>query len=180
MSEVDGGGSGPQKRPAYESAKRLAERTAFDPAMKRPSSIVAGALLVFLRVVSGTIVLTNLLLNRDSWSEGLELLIGDVDVTENAAALGVGVYVVLTAIGLLFWLLLGILILQGRNFARVLVMFFSVISITSSFAAWWFTDLEIRITGSLLSLALEILILLALSSRSAAAYARRNQGPPKS
>jgi hypothetical protein len=57
----------------------------------------------------------------------------------------------------------------------VTVMAFSVISITGAFIQWWSEDQEITISGSLLTLGLDILILLALSSRSAAAYARRNE-----
>ena len=40
---------------------------------------------------------------------------------------------------------------------------------------WWAQGQEITINGALLSLSLDILVLLALSSRSAAAYARRNE-----
>jgi hypothetical protein len=54
-------------------------------------------------------------------------------------------------------------------------MTFSAISITGSFIQWWTGNQVITITGSLLTLGLDILILLALSSRSAAAYARRNE-----
>ena len=66
-------------------------------------------------------------------------------------------------------------ILIGHNWARVMIMTFSSISITGSFIQWWAGGLELKITGSLLTLGLDILILLALSSRSAAAYARRNE-----
>jgi hypothetical protein len=53
-------------------------------------------------------------------------------------------------------------------------MSFSALSIATSFAQWWAESQEITITNTLLGLGLDILILLALSSRSAAAYARRN------
>jgi hypothetical protein len=46
-------------------------------------------------------------------------------------------------------------------------------SISASFVAWWAQGQEIEIQGTFLSLSLDILLLLALSSRSAAAYARR-------
>ena len=70
---------------------------------------------------------------------------------------------------------LALLILRGLNWPRVLVMCFSVVSISSFFTAWWIDDLEITLTTSLLPTALDTLILLALSSRSAAANARRNE-----
>ena len=50
-----------------------------------------------------------------------------------------------------------------------------MISISASFLQWWAGGHEITITTTLLSIGLDILILLALSSRSAAAYARRNE-----
>ncbi len=70
---------------------------------------------------------------------------------------------------------LAILIYRGRNWPRVIVMLISVISIISSFVAWWAVGEEITLAGTFLSLSLDILVLLALSSRSAAAYARRNE-----
>jgi len=81
----------------------------------------------------------------------------------------------IVAVVLLVELVLAVLILRGSNWPRVVVMVFAVMSISSSFVAWWVDDLEITLTTSLLSTALDTLILLALSSRSAAAYARRNE-----
>ncbi len=56
-------------------------------------------------------------------------------------------------------------------------MLISVLSISTSFTAWWAQGQEIEIDGTYVSLSLDILVLLALSSRSAAAYARRNERP---
>lgn len=167
----------PEKRAAFESAARLAQRPDFDPDMRRPSSIVAGALLVILRVVTGALVLGALVLAGTD-SSVYRTLVGS-DFTAEDAALGLWVYVGVTGIGLLIQLLLGLMILRGSNVARVWVMVFSVISITSAFVGWWWQGQEIRISGTLLSLAFDILILLALSSRSAAAYARRKEPRPE-
>ncbi|WP_447587649.1 hypothetical protein [Microbacterium lacticum] len=49
----------------------------------------------------------------------------------------------------------------------------TAISISTAFVSWWARDQEITLQTTLLSLAVDILVLLALSSRSAAAYARR-------
>ena len=70
-------------------------------------------------------------------------------------------------------LLLTIFVFLGRNWARVIVMVIAVMSISTSFVAWWAQGQEIEIEGTFLSLSLDILLLLALSSRSSAAYARR-------
>ncbi|MBZ6372011.1 MAG: hypothetical protein LBE44_08990 [Microbacterium hominis] len=63
----------------------------------------------------------------------------------------------------------------GRNWASVVVRVFSTLSIASSFVAWWGQGQEITLQSTFLSLSLDILILLALSSQSAAAYARRGE-----
>lgn len=165
----------PRKRAAYEPVSRLAQPAAIVPDMKRPISTVAGALLVLLRVVSGTLVLGALLLDRDEWAKELEAIADGVDITDDVAAFSIAVFAAATAIGLILQLIFGILILRGQNLARVLVMFFSVISISSAFTGWWVGGQDIRIGGTLISIGLDILILLALSSRSSAAYARRHE-----
>jgi hypothetical protein len=54
-------------------------------------------------------------------------------------------------------------------------MIIAVGSISTSFFAWWVQGQEITLDSTFVSLSLDILVLLALSSRSAAAYARRNE-----
>lgn len=70
---------------------------------------------------------------------------------------------------------LAILIYVGQNLARVLVMIIATIDIGSAFAAWIARGGSLGLAGTLSALALDVLILLALSSQSAAAYARRNE-----
>jgi len=55
-------------------------------------------------------------------------------------------------------------------------MALAVLDITTTFFAWATGAQEITLQGSIFSLAIDTLILLALSSRDAAAYARRRQG----
>ncbi len=175
MTEPVNAEPAPRKRAAFEPVARLAQPMAYSPDMKRPIATVAGALLVLLRVVSGVVVLAALLLNRDEWAKELEGVADGVDITRDLATFGLTAFAVLTAIGLVLQLVFGLLILRGQNFARVLVMFLSVVSITTAFVGWWFEGQDIRIDGTLVSIGLDILILLALSSRGAARYARRNE-----
>jgi hypothetical protein len=97
------------------------------------------------------------------------------EMDELVALVGVWVFIGAAAVFLAAEALLGILILSGRNFARVLVMVFSVVSICTAFAGWWAEGQDIRIQTTYVTLALDILILLALSSRNSAAYARRRE-----
>jgi hypothetical protein len=165
----------PHKRTAFEPLERLATPTPYDPGMKRPSSTVAGAVIVFLGVLANALWVMEVALNWDELAKGIGVVVGDDAITSDVLAVGRVSFVVVWSIILLIEGVLGVLVLRGRNWPRVVVMTFSVISITSTFVGWWVEGQEITLRTSLLSLAFDILVLLALSSRSAAAYARRNE-----
>ena len=165
----------PQKRPAFEPAERLLRPTGYDPGMPRPASTIAGVVLVMLRVLAGVVVLVALAAGWDSIARGLESDIEGFEPTTGTSQLALGIVLTVGALFLAIDALLAILIYLGHNWPRVLVMLFSVVSISTSFTAWWVADEEIKIEGTFLSLSLDILVLLALSSRSAAAYARRKE-----
>lgn len=165
----------PDKRPAFEPASELLKPISHDPDMKRPLSTVAGALLVYLRVAAGLLWIAAVLLDLPSWLREIDVSFDDAADIPGAAELSLGVLLGFVGVYLLTDAVLAFFILRGHNWARLWVMTFSVISITASFLQWWADDLDIRIGTTLLSLGLDILILLALSSRSAAAYARRNE-----
>mgnify|MGYP001035427610 FL=1 len=153
----------------------LLRPTAYDPGMRRPASTTAGAVLVLLRALASALVLV-LLSSR--FSEVGREIAGNVDgLTPDEVNIGLVALSVLTAALVLADVVLAVFIYRGRNWALVIVMSIAVISITGSFVAWWWQGEEITLGGSasLLSLGLDILVLLALSSRSSAAYARRNQ-----
>lgn len=165
----------PRKRAAFESPARLLAPLRHDPAMRRPATTTAGAALVLLRVVAGVLVLAGIAFE---WTgivaDAAEVAGADVpraDATQGAlwAVLIVGGAVLLAelAVAVFVWL--------GANWARVVVMLFAVVSISATFAGWWARDEELTVRATLLAIGLDVLILLALSSRSAAAYARRNE-----
>lgn len=165
---------GTAKRPAYEPAKRLLRPTGYNPDMKRPPTTVAGAMLVFLRVIVGFLWIAELLLN---WNFVATSTAFDIEGLTSAEADGVGLTVLAVTMGvvLLVDAVFATLILRGHNWPRVVVMAFAVVSISTAFTSWWLSDLDITLWTSLPSTAIDTLILLALSSRSAAAYARRNE-----
>ena len=165
----------PNKRPAYEPASELLKPVAYDPDMKRPLTTVAGVALVFLRVIAGLIVLLTIVLDWPKALTEVDLTIEGVETTPEMTQTALIAVVALLAVVLLVDAALALFILTGHNWARVAVMTFAAISITGSFVQWWSEGQEITINGSLLTLGLDILILLALSSRSAAAYARRHE-----
>ncbi|MFB8386239.1 hypothetical protein ACFC3F_03755 [Microbacterium sp. NPDC055910] len=165
----------PRKRPAFEPASRLLVPTGYDPGMRRPAPIVAGFVLVMLRVLAGAVMLLGVAFGWD-WlilPDGDELASLREDTVTGPVA--IALIVVVGSITLLLDLTFGVLVFRGRNIARVIVMLVSVVSITSSFVAWWAQGQDITLRTTFVSLSLDILILLALSSRGAAAYARRHE-----
>jgi hypothetical protein len=170
----------PQKRPAFEPPAALVRPLELDPGMRRPVSTVAGATLVLLRAVTGAVWVVAVTFGWPSWLRNVSGMFGGDASTpsetgELIAAIGVWVFIGAAAVVLAAEALLGILILGGRNLPRVLVMLFSVVSICTAFAGWWVEGQDIRIQTTYVTLSLDILILLALSSRSSAAYARRRE-----
>jgi hypothetical protein len=170
----------PEKRPAFEPAALLAEPGRPDPAMKRPGATVAGAMLTLLRAAAGIVWMVSVALGWESLTASLTIDHGTGGPPLTVDASHVALSVVLGGMGLLVAVdvALAFLILRGWNWPRVFVMFVSVVSICSTFFSWWFQGEDLRLNTTLFSLALDILVLLALSSRGAAAYARRNTRPP--
>lgn len=163
-----------KKRPAFEPAERLLEPTGYDPQMKRPATIVAGTLLILLGVVAGVLWVISSAVVWPEWIGELAALVGGDEVPQrvesNAFLAFTGVAAALLAVeaGL------AVFVFTGHNWARVIVMVLATLTICSAFARWW-AEGELEVNTTIVSLGIDILILLALSSRSAAAYARRKQ-----
>lgn len=171
--------SHPRKRAAFEPAAGLASPPAVDPAMRRPASTVAGVILVLLRAAAGVLWGVAVAFGLPQWIGDAAALVsgGESDSADAATVSGDDVGVLLAVVGVVFvvQVVFGILVLFGNNVARVTVMVISVLSITASFVQWWDFDQDITVRTSLITLSLDILVLLALSSRSSAAYARRRE-----
>ncbi|MFF3064054.1 LssY C-terminal domain-containing protein [Oerskovia sp. NPDC057915] len=140
---------------------------------RRPAATTVGALLVVLGVVADLIWLANLALHWDQTLRSL-FLGGDVTQADIDQASGplLALVVVLLSLVALFQLFLAWRVFKGRNWARDLVMVLAAFSTTSSFVGWAVSGNQITIRTTLLTVALDILMLLTLSSRDAAAYAR--------
>ena len=165
----------PNKRPAFEPPGRLLKPTGYHPDMRRPPTIVAGAALVLLRVLAGVAVLTGIAVGWDAILADPDSVLEGFD--PSPAGSQAALWFVLAAGGtvLLIDLLLAVFVFRGHNWARVIVMIIAIGSISTSFFAWWAQGQEIEVDTTFVSLSLDILVLLALSSRSAAAYARRHE-----
>jgi hypothetical protein len=163
----------PDKIGSFDPAPLL-QPPAYDPGMKRPTSTAAGAALVLLRALAGVASLVLIATNLPALSRQITV---EVDgLTPDLVQTGLVVVAVVSAVAALLDAVFAFLIYRGMNWPRVVVMSFTVISITSSFVAWWWQGQSITLANNtLLSLGLDILILLALSSRASSAFARRNQ-----
>ncbi|WP_239066164.1 hypothetical protein [Microbacterium hibisci] len=165
----------PQKRPAYEPPARLLRPTGYDPDMPRPATTVAGVCLILLRVLAGVVVLAAIAAGWEALLDDPDTVLEGFDPSPEGAQAALWVVLAVGGAVLLIDLLLAVFVFRGHNWARVIVMLIAVGSISTSFFAWWAQGQEIQIDGTYVSLSLDILLLLALSSRSAAAYARRRE-----
>ena len=163
-----------EKRPAFEPPAVLVGPAPVAPMMRRPVATTFGAVLVVLRVIAGVVWLVSLgLLWRKTLVEDLGVPL-DSDVEADASSNAVlAVVLAFGAVVLAVELVLALLIFLGSNWARITVMVFATLSITGSAFDYFGADAEITLRTTLVTLALDILVLLALSSRNARAYARR-------
>ena len=144
--------------------------------VRRPAATTFGTVLVVLRVIAGVVWLVSLALQ---WDEVLERELDLVlEGRPEAAAADLGLTVVLAvgSILLALQLVLAVLIWFGSNGARITVMLFSTATITAAALDSITGDVEVTIQTTFLTVALDILILLALSSREARSFARLTRG----
>lgn len=136
-----------------------------------------GAVLMLLRVLSGVISIIVVLRDVPAFLrdilDGVALDDDDMAIAGDLVRYGTLGY----AVWLTIYLILAWLVWRGSNWARIASMSLATVSILVPFIDWWRSGLDISLRTTLLSLALDILILLALSSRAARAYARRRETP---
>lgn len=158
-----------RKRSAVEPAEALlAREDAIAAPARRPLSTSLGALFVLFRAFAGVL-----------WVAGFGLywheLADEVDLEAELRPLALTFVVGVGALTVLVLLVLAWAVWRGSNFARVLVMCWLTISIVISAIEYFAEGEAITIQTTLLTVALDILVLLALSSRDARAWARRRR-----
>jgi hypothetical protein len=151
----------PQDQPAVETDSRL----------RRPGSIVIGALLTLARSVTGVFVLIDAIGAVTNPPADLIAEAGDSDV------LGPVLWflVIFTGLIVLVDLLLAFLVFAGVNWARITVMVFALLSILTQFLDSISGTTSITLDTTLVATSIDILLLLALSNDRASAWARRKQ-----
>ncbi|WP_051147435.1 hypothetical protein [Glaciibacter superstes] len=144
--------------------------------MKKPQATRIGAILMCARSVSGfaVIIVEAVFLKefaRTLIIDGQNLALSDEEASVVLAVL-LGAY----GFALLIYFVLAVFVFLGHNWARIMSMAYATFSIVIAFLGWWDNGVEITLRTTLLTLALDILILLALSSTTAREYARRPRG----
>ena len=141
--------------------------------VKRPPSVLGGVLLMGVRAVTGGFVILTVIVSWDTFVATIVLNGDRLDRSDPHAAAAVLGWL-LGAYGLYLVLYLGLaaLVFTGRNWARVVAMSFASVSILFSFADYALNGAQITLRTSLVSVTVDILILLALSSTQARHYAR--------
>lgn len=132
---------------------------------KRPGALVGGTVLLALRALGGPLWMLGFLRQWPALRTEF-----DLDAESSQVVLGI----ILGAVGLwtLVLLVFGIGLWRGSNTARMMVQAWTALSITSAAIAYFAGDDGITVRATLLTLALDILLLLALSSRPARAWTR--------
>lgn len=156
-----------RKRSAIEPAEALLGREQTIPAgAKRPGSLTLGAALVLGRAAASALWLAGFSIVWPATARELGLDSEDATIAYWLVfAVNCTAVVVLTVFAWLIW--------RGSNAARVITMSVLTIAIVGSAAGYFAMGEEITVQTTLLTVALDILILLALSSRDTRAWARR-------
>ncbi|WP_243061622.1 LssY C-terminal domain-containing protein [Humibacter sp. RRB41] len=140
---------------------------------KRPVSIVLGSGLLVLRVIAGVVGIVIASIGWKAYvnSVTIDYAEGEVSETLNTAAaviaLSVSIIAVLVQLGLIT------LIFRGSNWARLLAMIVSALTVIFAAVDYFNGGPNVNLRANLLGLPLDILVLLALSAEQSSAWARR-------
>lgn len=157
-----------RKRAANEPVEVLVARDAEFPAESRarPLSTTLGAFFVFGRGIAGLFWIGAFLLAWPALADE-EHVAADERPFVFWLVLSIGVLAALTSL-VFAWA-----IWRGSNLARVLVMCGVTLSTITAASSYFANGEQITIQTTLLTVSLDILVLLALSSRDARAWARQ-------
>ncbi|WP_285114634.1 LssY C-terminal domain-containing protein [Leifsonia sp. fls2-241-R2A-40a] len=152
---------------ADADARRLAQ------AEKRPVPTTLGVLLMTLRVFAGALYIA---LNVLDWHRFVQSEVSAGSLTpneESTASLVLGIAMGLFGAGLILYFLLALLVFSGSNWARIAAMSYSSLIIVVSAIDFFNGGPQVSLRNNLLGLALDILVVLALSSKRSRLWARR-------
>jgi hypothetical protein len=150
-----------------------------DSRNKRPAPTIVGAVLVGARAAAAVLLTFSLVLLRDAHVSSLLQPGAGPGVTEAQAEVAVTIATVMVLLFAFVEVLLAWFVFLGRNWARTVAMALSTAAICLQAFDVFHGGPDITLQSNLPGLALDILLLLALSSRRARDYALRPRKEPK-
>ncbi len=141
---------------------------------RRPVPTALGVLLMMLRVAAGVGYIA---VNLIEWNRFVDAQLSPaehVSGTDYATvSLVLGIVMGVFGAGLVLYFLLALLVFFGSNWARIAAMSYSSLIIVFSAIDFFNGGPQISLKNNLLGLALDILVVLALSSKRSRLWARR-------
>lgn len=162
------------EKPVPMPRREGARTGAPDKIVRRPAQTTFGGLVVLFRALLPLLTVTGV---ATQWPR-LDNVVGIIEGTHHVPALAGSLlqgWAIPFAAALYLFVegALGLLVFLGSNLARILVMFSSASTIVIAAANHFLGGSDISLGTNLVSLSLDILILTALSSTRADAYANR-------
>ncbi|WP_051533185.1 LssY C-terminal domain-containing protein [Arthrobacter sp. 9MFCol3.1] len=140
---------------------------------RRPSTTIVGALFVGARAAAAALLALSLVLFKDAHVGSLMQPVAGPAVTEAQAELAVSAATVVVLLFALAEILLAWFVFLGRNWARTVAMALSTAAICIQAIDVFNGGPDITLASNLPGLTLDILLLLALSSKRSRDYALR-------
>lgn len=167
-------GTGPDGAPWPQS-----NRAPSDSRDKRPATTIVGAIFVAARAAAAALLATSMVLFKDAHVISLVQPVAGLAVTEAQAELAVTAATVVVLLFALAEILLACFVFLGRNWARTVAMALSTAAICAQAVDVFHGGPDITLQSNLPGLTLDILLLLALSSKRSRDYALRPSKEPK-
>jgi hypothetical protein len=168
---VDLGRTGPEPAAAV--------RPPTDSRNRRPATTVVGAVFVGARAAAAVLLAMSMVFFKDAHVGSLMQPVAGLAVTEAQAELAVTAATVVVLLFALAEILLAWFVFRGRNWARTVAMALSTAAICLQAFDVFHGGPDITLQSNLPGLTLDILLLLALSSKRSRAYALRPHKEPK-
>lgn len=149
-----------------------------DSRNRRPAPTVVGAVLVGARAAAAALLALSMVLFREEHVSSLLQPGTGPDVTAAQAELAVTIATAVVLLFVLIEILLAWFVFFGRNWARTVAMALSTAAIGMQAFDVFFGGPDITLQSNLPGLALDILLLLALSSKRSRDYALRPRKEP--
>jgi hypothetical protein len=155
------------------------DRPPSDSRNRRPATTIVGAVFVGARAAAAALLAISMVFFKDAHVGSLVQPVAGPAVTEAQAELAVTAATVVVLLFALAEILLAWFVFRGRNWARTVAMALSTAAICAQAVDVFHGGPDITLQSNFPGLTLDILLLLALSSKRSRDYALRPRKEPK-